>query len=397
MRNRMNNKILRILLGFFALVALGATARADTGVVTFNAWGGSPVINAYIEWAGDQLKARHGITLKHVKLTDTANAVSRILAEKTAGRSDGGSVDLIWVNGENFASMKRNGLLRSDAWAFSLPNFSFTDSRALPAIISDMATPTDGLESPWGRAQLIFGYDTADLKTPPRSIEELKEWIKENPGRFTFPLPPDFVGTTFLKQVLLEVTNDKTALANPASQSNPRRVLKPMLDWLEEVTPSLWRRGKHYPANYTEMVQLLGDREITIAMAFNPSEFSNNISNGVLPESVRTYIHKDGTIANVHFVAIPFNATSPSSAMQVANFLLSPEAQARKANPRIWGDPTVLAINKLSSADAAKFESLPRGIATLSEAELSPSLPEPHPSWVPLIEKAWLERFGVGN
>ena len=75
---------------------------------------------------------------------------------KTAGKTSGGSVDLVWVNGENFASLKRQNLLQDEGWAFSLPSFTYTDSAALPALISDFATPTDGLESPWGRASLFL-------------------------------------------------------------------------------------------------------------------------------------------------------------------------------------------------------------------------------------------------
>ena len=37
--------------------------------------------------------------------------------------------------------------------------------------------------------------------------------------------------------------------------------------------------------------------------------------------------------------------------MVVANFLLSPEAQLRKQDPAVWGDPTVLAMDKLDPAD----------------------------------------------
>ena len=377
---------------FASTISLTGLAKAET--VAFNAWGGSPNINAYIEWVGQELKSRHGITLEHVKLNDTASAVSRILAEKTANRTTDGSVDLIWVNGENFASMKSNGLLRDDAWAFNLSNFRFTDPEALPALINDFAIPTDGLESPWGRAQLVFGYDNTRISSPPRSADALKSWIMANPGRFTFPLPPAFVGTTFLKQVLLEVTPDQSVLMQPAEPEKVDAVLAPLWAWLEEVTPSLWRSGGHYPANSTEMMQLLGDREIDIAMIFNPAGFSNNISSGVLPDTIRSYIHEKGTIANVHYVAIPFNASSPQAAMTVANFLLSPEAQIRKANSEIWGDPTVLSFAKIDAADRDAFEALPRGIATLSEGDLSPSLPEPHPSWIPLIEKGWLERFG---
>jgi len=387
---------------FFALTAKAAdfdqiTAAASGQTVHFNAWGGSPVVNDYIAWAGQRLKDDHGITLVHVKLTDTASAVSRILAEKTAGRSSDGSVDLIWVNGENFAALKSNGLLRDDAWAFDLPSWQFTDDKALPALKIDFGNPTEGLESPWGRAQLVFAYDSAYLSEPPRSATKLKDWIIANPGRFTYPQPPDFTGTSFLKQVALELTADHSVFAMPADQADTDAVLAPLWAWLDAVHPSLWQKGRNFPKNYTNLAQLMGDGEINMAIAFNPAKFSNDIQSGALPDTVRSYVHDRGTLANIHYVAIPFNATSPEAAQVVANFLLSPEAQLRKANSDIWGDPTVLSMAKLNSSDQAAFAALPRGIATLSEAELGRSLPEPHPSWVAVIEAGWAERYLAGQ
>ncbi len=44
--------------------------------------GGAKNINSYIKWASDEVKKRHNITVKHVKVSDTANVVSRILSEK---------------------------------------------------------------------------------------------------------------------------------------------------------------------------------------------------------------------------------------------------------------------------------------------------------------------------
>ena len=369
------------------------TRKARGQTVYFNAWGGSPAINAYVGWAGEQLKKRHNITLVHVKLTDTSEAVSRILAEKAAGKSTNGSVDLVWVNGENFASLKRDGLLRQDPWAFALPSFSYTDSSALPAILSDFAVDTEGLESPWGRAQLVFGYDSRYVDVPPLSADALAKWITANPGRFTFPQPPDFTGTSFLKQIALELAPDMSVFQMHADNSDTDSVLAPLWQWLELVYPFLWRGGTSYPKNYTDMVQLLGDGELSFAMAFNPAEFSNGIANGVLPDTVRSYIHEGGTLANVHFVAIPFNSSASEGARITANFLLSPEAQLHKAHPDIWGDPTVLAHHRLPPEMQAAFDQLPRGLATLSEAELSRTLREPHPSWVSIIEQEWEKRF----
>lgn len=395
-------KFLSFFLSLTALVGLGLSlgqaAHAQSNDVSgqtvhFNAWGGSDNINDYIIWAGKRLKEEHGINLVHVKLTDTATAVSRVLAEKTVNRTTDGSIDMLWVNGENFANMKKNGLLRNDAWAFDLPSWQYTDAQALPALVMDFGVPTEGLESPWGRAQLVFAYDTAIVNTPPKSALALKDWVKKNPGRFTYPSPPDFTGTSFLKQIAIELTDDRSVFAQPADQVDTAAVLAPLWAWLDAVHPSLWQGGRNFPKNYTNLAQLLGDGEINIAMAFNPAKFSNDIVNGALPDTIRTYIHDQGTLANVHYLAIPFNASSPEAAMIVADFMLSPEAQIRKANSDIWGDPTVLSMAKLSSNDQAAFAALPRGIATLSDAELNRSLPEPHPSWVAVIEDAWAKRY----
>ena len=142
---------------------------------------------------------------------------------------------------------------------------------------------------------------------------------------------------------------------------------------------------------------MLGDSEIDIAIAFNPADASAAIARGELPDTVRTYIHELGTLANVHFLTIPFNASAPGAAQIVANFMLSPEAQIKKADSLIWGDPTVLSMRDLPLDIQAAFTALPRGIATLSDADLGESLAEPHPSWVPQLETAWRQRYAVGD
>ncbi len=76
--------------------------------------------------------------------------MNRVVTEKAAGRDEGGSVDLIWINGENFASMKRQGLLIDDNWSEKLPNYQFADIEGKPTLTYDFTVPVDGQESPWG-------------------------------------------------------------------------------------------------------------------------------------------------------------------------------------------------------------------------------------------------------
>ncbi|WP_026379835.1 ABC transporter substrate-binding protein [Afifella pfennigii] len=370
-------------------------AKGET--VYFHAWGGEPRINDYIAWAGAELEERHGVKVVHVKVADAAEVVAKVIAEKAAGREAGGAVDLVWINGENFAALKRAGLLLDRPWARQLPNYAYVDEAGKPTVLSDFTVPTDGLEAPWGMAKLVFFHDTARLADPPRSMEALLRWAKANPGRFTYPQPPDFLGSTFLKQALYELAPDPSVLQAPVSEAAFEDETKPLFAFLDELSPHLWRSGRAYPQNYGAMRRLLADGEVDISFAFNPADASSAIANGELPQTVRSFVPEAGSIANTHFVAIPFNATAKAGAMVLADFFMSPEAQARKQDPEIWGDPTVLDIEALPREDRARFAALDLGIATLPPEELGKALPEPHPSWMERLEKEWARRYGAGQ
>jgi putative thiamine transport system substrate-binding protein len=369
-------------------------SAAEGQTVYWNAWGGSTVTNDFIAWAGDQVAERYGVTVEHVKLSDTADAVSRVLAEKTAGQDDQGAIDLIWINGANFASMKENGLLFGP-WASDLPNWAYVNPVENPAVVGDFTVPTDGLESPWAMAQVVYYYDTARLPSPPTTPAAFAEFAAANPGRFTFPQPPDFLGTTYLKQTLYDLLDDPSVLQKPVADVDYPAVSQVLWDYLDDLTPNLWRAGRAYPQNGPRQIQLMADGEIDVAISFNPNIASNAIENGELPDTVRTFVTDNGTIGNASFVAIPYNATAKEGAMVLANFLLSPEAQARAQNPAVLGYGTVLSMDALSPEDRALFDAIDLGVATLTPAELGTTLAEPHPSWATALAEDWVKRYGV--
>lgn len=367
-----------------------ATARGQT--VYFNTWGGEPRINRYLVWVAEQVLQRYDITLRHVRLADTALATSRILAEKQTGNREAGSVDLVWVNGENFATMKSNELLYGP-WAESLPNFALVNAEQYPEMRQDFTVPTAGLESPWLRAQLIFYYDKTVVPQPPMSVTELLGWAKRNPGEFTYPRPPDFLGSTFLKQAILEINESDPALYEPANPESLTRLGNPLWAFLDQLHPYLLHNGRFFPSSGARLRRLLADGDTALALSFSPGEAVTAITAGELPGTVRSYVLSTGTLSNVSFLAIPFNASSKAAAQVVANFLLSPQAQARASQPEQMGSATVLDLTLLTDRQRQAFANIQASPAAVPAADLNRRIPEPHPSWMPALERAWLQRY----
>lgn len=368
-----------------------AQARGQT--VYWNAWAGDEKTNAFIAWVGAQVQARHGITLVHTRLKDTAEAVTRVIAEKAAGRASGGSVDLVWINGPNLLAMKQQGLLLGPVTQ-RLPNFRYVDTVVKRSNVIDFTTPVDGFAVPWSLAQLVFVYDSARIRPAelPRSAPALLDWARGHPGRLTHPQAGNFLGASFLKQALVDLLPDAGVLQQPATDASFARVSAPLWDWYAQLRPLLWRQGLQFPESGPAQRQLLADGEIDITLSFQPAEAAASVSAGLLPDTVRSYTWRKGSIGNTSFVAIPYNAAHQAGALVVANFLIAPLAQARAQDPAQLGSLNVLDLARLPPAEAAHFAQLPRNAVLPDAAELGPPQLEPHASWMTRIEAEWRRR-----
>ena len=367
-----------------------AKARGQT--VNFNAWAGDEKTNAFIQWTGEEVAKRYGVKVNHVKLKDTAEAVTRVVAEKAAGRDAGGTVDLVWINGPNFLAMKEQRLLFGP-FTQAMPNYARVDTTNLRSNVIDFTIPVDGMESPWRRAQIVFVYDSKRVQYPPRSVPDLLRWAKEHPGRLTHPSVRNFLGSTFLKQALYELALDPAVLQRPATDENFAAVTAPLWTWYDALRPVLWRQGRQFPENGPAQRQLMNDGEIDMMISFNPSEAAVSINAGLLPDTVRTFVFAKGTIGNTSFVAIPYNAANKEGAMVVADFLLDPATQARAQDYREMGNFTVLDLAQLTPAERARFDALPKSAALPTNAQLGTVLLEPHPSWMTRIASEWEKRY----
>ncbi|MGS2721135.1 ABC transporter substrate-binding protein [Paraglaciecola aestuariivivens] len=336
--------------------------------VFFYAWGGSKPVNDYIRWAAKEVAKQYRIKLVHVKVTDPAEAVARLEAEN--GRTS--AIDLTWINGENFAFLKRQNRLLGDLWT-SIPNAANLALDSLPISI-DFGEPMDGYEVPWGIGQFNLIAEQSVFVQNQVSPALLLSLAKQQPQKLTYPRPPEFHGTTFLKQLLIGLSQSDPRLYVKASEESKHSLINLLFNYLDQLHPYLWQQGRAFPSSAAEQMLMYQQQNLVMAVSFNPNQWAKEQANKqISASSVRRYF-AEGAITNSHNLAIPKFAANADAAKVVIHFLLSEQAQIQKFNGS-WGDPAVIK-------------------ALQNTKQTMPTHPELHSSWHVLIEDAWQQRYG---
>jgi len=360
--------------------------------VNFYMWGGSRTINNWVDtFVASELKEKYNIELNRVPMGPD-DYLNKLLAEKQVAKEEG-SIDLLWINGENFKTARENELLFGP-FAEKLPNYNqYLDAEA-DKNTTDFGYPTRGYEVPYNRAQFVFVYDRAKVQDVPNNYEQLLTWIKDNPGKFTYPAPPDFTGSAFVRHVIYRETGGYEQYYD-MEEEEIRKKIKPALEKLVEFEPYLWREGDTYPATIAQLDNMFADGEVWMSMGYDPSKATSEINKGNYPDTARTFVLERGTISNTNFLAIPFNSSHKPAALVAANFLEGFEAQLSKYKPDNWGALPVFDSKKLSAGEEEQVAELDLGQATLSQEELDQhSVPELPADVVPIIEEEWKETVG---
>jgi putative spermidine/putrescine transport system substrate-binding protein len=365
----------------------GVLARAQGQTVSLWMYSGDTQGNAYVDDVLTPAVAAQGVTLRRVPVADTADALARVLSERQAGVT-AGSVDLVWVNGANFSTGQQAGAWLC-GWAGGLPNAALTDPTD-PLLTTDFGVPVDGCEAPWHKAQFSLVYDTAKVPDPPTTLVGVLDWARAHPGRFTYPAPPDFTGSVFVRQVLTSVTGGGGAVPRAFDQAAYDQDAPALLSTLHDLAPSLWRGGTTYPRTGEELNQLYADGQVDMTMTYGPATLTDLVAKGTYPATTKVLPLEEGTFGNASFLALPASSGARAGAMVVANTALSPEQQAAKADPATWGQFPVLDQARLTPAQRAPFDALPASPVVPTYAVLSRNAQaELAPAWVTALDAGW--------
>ena len=360
-------------------------ARGTT--VTFYGWGGDENRNNWLNTTvADYVKEHYDIALEVVGM-DINDILSKLSGEKQAG-SETGSIDMIWINGENFYSAKDNGLLYGP-FTGQLPNMEAYIDLEDPETLNDFCMPIEGYEAPYAKAQMVFFNDSAVTPEAPASAEELLEFCKKYPGKVTYPALPDFTGSAFVRNIIYELCGWEQFQDMEADYDTVKAAIEPALDYLRELNPYLWNEGKTFPESSTTVDAMFADGELVMNMSYGPFSVATGIAEGTYTDTTRTFVFDNGTIGNTNYMAIAFNSPNKAGAMVVINAILSAELQLTQYEQ--LRELPVVSADKLSAEEQAAFDAVDLGEGVLSQAELlEHRLPEMPADLVPVIEEIWL-------
>lgn len=317
-------------------------------------WKGDPKINAYMQDVVKPLvKEKYNIKLNIV--SGQGNVLVQSLMNEIQADADQSELDLLWINGETFYQLRQIDALFGP-WTNHAPNAKYIDFEN-PFIGKDFQQDINGYEMPWGNVQMTLIYNKNKVKNLPQTRAELLSFVKENPGKFTFD--NHFTGLTFMKSLLIDIAGRKT-LSGDFDEEKYQKYSAELFTYLKELKPYLWRKGEVFPEDVAQMHQLFAAGELWFTMSNNDAEVDNKISEGLFSKNTRAYVPEFGSIQNSHYFGIPKKSAYKLSAMLVINEMISPELQFQKMQPEVWGDGSVLDIEKLPEDIQKKWKSKPQ-------------------------------------
>ena len=382
--------------------------RAQTeGEINWFHWGGSDELNFWVEQEVKPALAELGITLQSSRVPDTRDAVDQVLADEATGRGLGaGSVDAIWINGENFLTLAQQDLLFG-AFADKLPNsqYFYLEEDDPKALINrrDNGFPTELKEVPWAQFQYTCMVDTQRLprEDAPRTVEALETFLQNNPGRFTYVRPPDYIGNTFVQSVLYALSpEDATAFLEPLESYTPEefaQLIAPGLEYLRRIEPFLLggsgqegvRGNPIYPENQAANESFFINGEVDMLCQMGAFTAAVGVQNGRFSETTENVVFPKGNmLANKSFIAVPSNAPHPAAALVLANVLSSPQSHVSKLSA--LGYFPGVDIPLLSEAQQGEVEAAAPSLRGLTFEELAANeVPDTNATLIEVIQEVW--------
>lgn len=359
--------------------------------VTFYGYGGDEKANSWVdEVVAPAMKEKYDIKVKRVPM-DIDQILNKLMTEKEAG-SKTGDIDVIWINGENFYTAKQADLLYGPI-TDKVESFEKLMDVNGHNSNYDFGVKIDGYEVPYGSAQLVFAGDKEQFKDGfPTDSQALLTYAKANPGKITYTAPPEFTGSAFVRNIICDIVGyDKVENAS-ADKEELYKVIKPGLDYLNEIKPYLWQAGKTYPTTTAELDQMFAAGQIDMSYSYAQMHVAEKRSDNEFKDTTESFLFDKGTIANQSYLAIANTSKVKAGALLLVNEMTSESAQLKKAEAKYGYSIPPFDSEKISETTNQKLTDLYKNQGVLSLEEMQEKqIPEVQAEKIPIIEALWKE------
>ena len=182
---------------------------------------------------------------------------------------------------------------------------------------------------PYRASSVLLAYNTDEVSDPPQTLDELLQWIQDNPGRFTYNTPDSGgSGQSFVATVLDHyVPDDVSEQMVTGYHEDLESHWDEGFDVLRDLNPYIYQEGV-YPNGNAQELELLASGQIWMGTVWS-DQFITGQEHGQIPENIDyTQISDPSFTGGASYLGIPATSPDQEDALVLANWLLSPEAQA---------------------------------------------------------------------
>ncbi len=207
--------------------------------------------------------------------------------------------------------------------------------KATSALVPNLSTVGRAVVSigkggiPYRASAVLLAYNSTNVKTPPKTLDELLVWIKAHPGKFTYNVPSGGgSGFAFVQTVVDKylTTADRNALVQGANKSLQTKWATG-LETLRSLNAYTYGKNGTYPANNAETLKDLATGLVDMGSVWS-DQFASATKAGTMPANIKvTQIANPQFTGGAAYLGIPRTSKNYKAAQVLANWVLSPEGQ----------------------------------------------------------------------
>jgi putative spermidine/putrescine transport system substrate-binding protein len=316
--------LMSVLMGAMLLSGCSAaSAKSGNGGKTVTVWaGGSDNVRVQFEKQIEQFNASQKDYTAELQFitsgTGAQGLFDRAVAAKKAGQTNT-DYDVIELGGDEVTRYVKEG---GEDFFIPLDKSKIENSKNLKV----QAMFRDDLVMPYRGTTVVLAYNSDAVKEPPKTTEELYQWIKDHPGRFAYNTPGSGgAGGSF---VTTSVYNFVDGSALTSSDPANKEQWDQGFELMKELHPYMYKSsGKVvYPNKNQGTLDLLANKEVDMIPAWADMAITQ-MKQGALPESIKISQITPAFTGSPVVLGIPSIGSNQEGAYAFLNYMLSPEAQ----------------------------------------------------------------------